>query len=68
MLPGDLYLLASDGLTRELTDDDLTRILTAIPSPPHEPILNAACEALVAAANNHGGHDNITVILVAVPT
>jgi serine/threonine protein phosphatase PrpC len=68
MLPGDLYLLASDGLTRELSDDDLTRILTSIPAPANEPILNAACESLVAAANFHGGHDNITVILVAVPT
>jgi serine/threonine protein phosphatase PrpC len=67
ILPGDLYLLASDGLTRELSDDDLTRILTAIPTPANEPILNAACESLVAAANFHGGQDNITVILVAVP-
>ena len=68
VLPGDLYLLASDGLNRELTDEDLTPILAAIPTPPTESVLNAACESLIAAANFHGGRDNITVILVAIPT
>ncbi len=67
VLPGDLYLLASDGLTRELTDQDVASILAAIPTPATEPILKAACESLIAAANFHGGHDNITVQLVAVP-
>jgi PPM family protein phosphatase len=67
-LPGDLYLLASDGLNRDLTDQDLAPILAAIPTPFTEPILNAACESLIAAANFHGGQDNITVLLVAIPT
>ena len=67
ILPGDLYLLASDGLTRELSDDDLTPLLAAIPTPATELILSAACESLIVAANFHGGQDNITVILVAVP-
>ena len=67
-LPGDLYLLASDGLTRELTVEDLTPLLAAIPKPPTEDALDTACKSLIGAANSHGGHDNITVILVAFPT
>ena len=66
--PGDLYLLASDGLNRELTDADIATVLADIPSPPTEPYLAAACKALITAANHHGGRDNITVLLVAVPT
>jgi PPM family protein phosphatase len=68
ILPGDLYLLASDGLTRELSDADLASILASIPTPITEAVLESACESLIAAANFHGGQDNITVILVAVPT
>jgi protein phosphatase len=66
-LPGDLYLLASDGLTRELTDTDVAVVLADIPSPPTEPFLVSACNALVAAANQHGGRDNITVLILAFP-
>ena len=61
--PGDLYLLASDGLTRELEDDEIAQILTqADPAA-----LEAACQALIDAANKNGGRDNITVLLVARP-
>lgn len=35
--PGDLYLLASDGLNRELTDADIATVLADIPSPPTTP-------------------------------
>jgi protein phosphatase len=66
-LAGDLYLLASDGLTRELTDADIATVLADIPNPYTLPYLNAACEALVRAANHNGGSDNITVLLVAFP-
>jgi protein phosphatase len=61
--PGDLYLLASDGLTRELEDAEIAQILTHTSSPTLEP----ACQALIDAANAHGGRDNITVLLVACP-
>jgi len=64
--PGDLYLLASDGLTRELTDEGLAEILNAIPASPKKSDLHAACKALVDAANESGGGDNITVLLIAV--
>jgi protein phosphatase len=64
--PGDLYLLASDGLTHDVADSEIESILAAIPGPPTWPALAEACEALIAAANRNGGHDNITVLLAAV--
>jgi protein phosphatase len=64
--PGDLYLLASDGLTHDVADSEVESILAAIPGPRTWPALAEACEALIAAANRNGGHDNITVLLAAV--
>lgn len=60
--PGDLYLLASDGLTRELDDTDIARIL--IQTHTAGSALES-CQALVEAAIKSGGRDNITVVLVA---
>jgi protein phosphatase len=62
--PGDLYLLASDGLSRELEDDAIAQILNRIAGPA---ALDSACQALIDAANANGGRDNITVLLVACP-
>jgi protein phosphatase len=62
---GDLYLLASDGLTRDLTDDEIATILCRVPNVVTEAALYSACKELVAAANAKGGGDNITVLLVA---
>jgi len=56
--PGDLFLLCSDGLTRELSDTRIESILRE--SAPLEEL----CAQLVAAANQAGGHDNITCLLV----
>jgi serine/threonine protein phosphatase PrpC len=64
--PNDVYLLASDGLTHEVEDEEISTILAAIPKPPTAKSLTAACEALITAANRNGGRDNITVLLVAV--
>jgi PPM family protein phosphatase len=64
--PGDLYLLASDGLTHEVGDDEILAVLAAIPTPRTQAALTAACITLVTAANRNGGNDNITVLLVAV--
>ena len=59
--PGDIFLLASDGLTREITEDTIARILLR-----HGPSgLDRACKSLIDIANRKGGHDNITVLLVA---
>lgn len=56
--PGDLFLLCSDGLSRELSDKQIESNLA--PSLP----LADRCTHLVEAAKKAGGHDNITVILV----
>ena len=63
---GDLLLLASDGLNRELTDEDINHFLSQIPDPPTEADLRTACDNLIAAVNHNGGHDNVTVLLVAI--
>ena len=63
---GDLYLLTSDGLTRELPDDDICEVLRNLPPAPDRNDLHAACKRLVDMANEHGGGDNITVMLVAL--
>jgi PPM family protein phosphatase len=55
----DLFLIASDGLTRELTDAAIGSILQAAESD-----LQAVCGALIEAANAAGGRDNITCVLV----
>ena len=57
---GDLFLLCSDGLTRELSDEKIETILNAAGS------LEEACTRLIQAANKAGGHDNITCLLVRV--
>lgn len=56
--PGDLYLLCSDGLSDMLDDDAIAQILQA------QAPLDAVCKALIEAANDAGGKDNISVILV----
>jgi protein phosphatase len=57
---GDVFLLASDGLTGMLEDDQLGEILTANRMPQEH------VDDLIAAANRHGGLDNITAILVRI--
>jgi protein phosphatase len=64
--PNDLYLLASDGLTHEVSDVEIAEILDAIGVPRTTAELTTACEELITAANRNGGTDNITVLLVAV--
>lgn len=60
--PNDIYLLCSDGLTDLLDDGDIAAILTDTQAP-----LQDRCDALVAQANEFGGKDNISVVLVRVP-
>jgi protein phosphatase len=57
-VPGDLFLLCSDGLTRELSDAHIESLLT-IDQP-----LDDLCARLVNAAKKAGGSDNITCLLV----
>lgn len=56
--PGDLFLLCTDGLTRELSDRDIEAILLSNLS------LEEACNRLVEDAKKAGGHDNITCLLI----
>jgi serine/threonine protein phosphatase PrpC len=55
---GDRLLLCSDGLTEMVPDDAIAAILRAELDP------EAACTKLVAHANDAGGRDNITVLIV----
>jgi PPM family protein phosphatase len=54
---GDAFLLCSDGLTSMISDDEIASILRSAKS------LDEAADALVRAANQSGGKDNITVVL-----
>ena len=56
--PGDLFLLCSDGLTRELSDDLIESLLSL------DLGLEELAGRLVNAAKKAGGHDNITCLLV----
>src|SRR5205807_1797810 len=57
---GDRLLLCSDGLTNEVTDDEIATTLRAV-SDPEE-----AAKQLVNEARDHGGNDNITCVVVDV--
>jgi len=59
--PGDIYLLCSDGLSDMIPDQDIHDTLGALQSN-----LPLAARQLVQSANDSGGHDNISVILVRV--
>jgi protein phosphatase len=61
LVPGDLILLCSDGLTTMLDDGEILATAAAAGDGPE-----AVCRALVEAANSRGGHDNVTVVALAV--
>ena len=60
VVEGDIFLICSDGLTTMLTDEEIHGLLTT------DGGLEEQCEQLVGLANDKGGVDNITVILVQV--
>jgi len=55
---GDRILMCTDGLTEMMDEDSIKAILTTIDDPQE------ACESLVDTANDNGGIDNTTVILI----
>ena len=59
--PGDLFLLCSDGLSGMLSDDRIYEILSA---PTDD--LQSIADALIDAANDGGGLDNVTAVVVKV--
>lgn len=58
IIPRDVLLLCSDGLTRMVTEPEIAGALQA------EMVPSAAAERLIALANENGGIDNVTVIVV----
>jgi serine/threonine protein phosphatase PrpC/pSer/pThr/pTyr-binding forkhead associated (FHA) protein len=57
---GDRLLLCSDGLSGQVEDEVIQQMVWSAATP------QAACDALVQAANNAGGPDNITAVLIEV--
>src|SRR5512133_681588 len=62
ILPDDVVLLCSDGLTDLVWNDEILETVRTRPN------LREATRALVDLANSRGGHDNITVVLVSAPS
>jgi len=60
MKPGDVFLLASDGLTGMVDDRRLQQMLLARSGP------GRIVDALIAEANGRGGLDNITAIVIQI--
>jgi protein phosphatase len=54
--PGDTVLVCSDGLHGLVRDEELARVAAM-------PDLSAACDTMIALAEERGGHDNITAVL-----
>jgi serine/threonine protein phosphatase PrpC len=57
---GDRLVLCSDGLSNELSNEEMAEVLSRVPDP------GDAAHELVESANEHGGSDNITVVVVDV--
>jgi len=58
VLPGDVFLLCSDGLTDQVPDDTIVQIVS-------ENDASASVAKLVDLANEAGGKDNVTVVVVS---
>ena len=57
---GDCFLLATDGICKALSNAEMLSLLLAAGSPEQ------ACHHLTTAANDAGGHDNATCIIVEI--
>ena len=60
VLAGDIFLLCSDGLTNMLDAQKIIKIFET------ESNLSSLAQSLITQANNAGGRDNITVLLISV--
>ncbi len=61
VVPGDLYMLCSDGLHDMVDDEKIASIIQA-----HQKDLANTASELIKAANEHGGKDNISVLLIKI--
>jgi protein phosphatase len=62
LLPDDVILLCSDGLTDLVWNDEILETVRTRPN------IKEAARALIDLANSRGGHDNTTVVLISVPS
>ena len=53
---GDTYLMCSDGLTNMVSDEEICKIITENPTDATKP--------LIQKANDNGGRDNVTAIII----
>jgi protein phosphatase len=57
---GDIYVLCSDGLSGMVNDDDIKQIVTSTVD------IREACRRLIQRANERGGEDNITAVIIKI--
>jgi serine/threonine protein phosphatase PrpC len=57
---GDIYVLCSDGLSGMVIDEEIKQIVTTTPD------VREACRRLIQRANERGGEDNITAVLIRI--
>jgi serine/threonine protein phosphatase PrpC len=57
---GDVYVLCSDGLSGMVSDDDIRQIISGTTD------IRDACRRLIQRANERGGEDNITAVLIKI--
>jgi PPM family protein phosphatase len=62
LLPNDVLLLCSDGLTDLVWNDEILEVIRSKPN------LKEAAQGLIELTNSRGGHDNTTVVLISVPS
>jgi protein phosphatase len=60
VVPGDVFLLCSDGLNTMLSDEEIRQVLCDNQGDPE-----TTCRILVDKANARGGEDNITVVILS---
>lgn len=60
VLPGDVFLLCSDGLTGMVQPDQILDVIELAEEP------REACELLIAEANEGGGNDNISAVVLRI--
>jgi protein phosphatase len=61
LMPGDVLLLCSDGLTKHVGEGEITQTLR------DGKTVKEMCDALIQKARDGGGSDNITVVVARVP-